>query len=92
MTELRVADIFPVTLLATAEVVIVKFDEVFPANTVTEAGTVAAELALLSETTVSTRAAELSVTVPVLVRLPTTVDGLRVNVFSVTATGCMLSV
>ena len=73
---LRVAVMFPVAVEVTAWVLTVKVAVVFPANTVTVAGTVAAEKELLRATTVLTGAVLLRVTVPVAVRVPITVEGL----------------
>jgi hypothetical protein len=72
------------TLAVTAHVVIVKVAAFVPAATVTDAGTVAAVLLLLSKTVDPSRGARpLSVTVPAELLAPVTLVGLRLNVLSV---------
>ena len=66
--------------LDTGSVVTVKVALVLPLSTVTLPGTVATHVLLLdSDTTVSPGAGPLSVTVPVEVLPPTTVDGFKVR-------------
>jgi hypothetical protein len=64
--------------IVTLDVVIVKFADVLPELTVTEAGTTAAALSLESDTTVpAAGAAEVRVTVPVEVAPDNTLTGFR---------------
>src|SRR5579884_280490 len=73
---LRVAVILPVVVLLTAEVGILKPTLSEPAGTVTVEGTLAAALVLARLITSSVAAVAESVTVPVVGRLPVTVEGL----------------
>ena len=79
-------------LALTLIVVIVKLALVCPAATVTDAGTTAAELLLVSVTTLAAVAGALRVTVPVVEVPPTTVAGLTETVLKASAGGCTVNV
>lgn len=70
-----VADTVRVAFALTTVVVIVKLADVLPVRTVTEAGSLRAELLSLSCTTIEAGAGAVRVTVPLLLTPPFTVEG-----------------